>query len=217
MSKQTRKTRGGGGNKDLPPIDEALRSEESYGTYSSGYRALDRDRNTLPNPSRYNYPGQKSNFQDTLGSYAGVDTLEPSATSKYSSTTAGFDKYANDRKASGGTPDYGYAGSAQGARDFNVGYQRRQRPHGSSSRDDSGTKHSSSSQRQSSSKHQSSSSRSGQHYSSSSCKDPKGKGKKDDYNSDDEYDDAAPRGYGGTSSGSYYGSSSASTYYGRAY
>lgn len=216
MSKQTRKTRGGGGNRDLPPIDEALRSDEYYGTYSHGYRSVDRDQNSLPNLNRYNSSGQKSNFHDTLDDY-GVDTLEPPAAGRYSSTTAGFDKYAKDRKASGGTPDYGYSGSAQGAHDFNVGYQRRQRPQGGSSRDDGGEKHSSSSKyHSSSSRHHPSSSRSGKHHSSSSCQDPKGKGTKDDDYSDDECDEAAPRSYGGTTSGSYYGSS-AGGYYGSAH
>ncbi|KAK8112437.1 hypothetical protein PG984_012963 [Apiospora sp. TS-2023a] len=187
---QERKTRGGGGSENLPPLDDALSSEEGCGTYSYGYRSVDRDANNLPRMNRYNKRGQKTKFYDTLD-YGDVATMEPPTTEgKYSSSKSGFDKYAEEKKSH----------SSSSHRHHDSGHHA-----SSSSRHDDSSKHSSS--KHSSSKHTSSK----HHGSGSSCKDPKGKGK-DKRDDDYDYDGGSSRAYGGTSSGSYYGGSGSGGY-----
>lgn len=192
---QERKTRGGGGGEKLPPLDEALSSEEGHGTYSYGYRSVDRDANNLPRPNRYNKRGDKAKFHKSLDEHDGVDSLEPPAEGKYSSSTSGFDKYAKSRSSSSKHESSHHSSSHH-------------RTSSSGHHDDS-TKHSSS-------KHSSS-----KHSSSSTCKDPKGKGK---YKRDEDDDyGGSTRAFGGLKSGAYYGgsagsySSSSGGYYGSSY
>ncbi|KAK8112438.1 hypothetical protein PG984_012964 [Apiospora sp. TS-2023a] len=206
------------GSKDLPPIRDALSSDEELDSYSHSRRSVGRHQSSR------------------------LDTLEPPASTSYSSSSAGFDYYAKNRQARGTTDHSSYGGtgggyygdasassqgnygasqysssSAQGANEFNVGYQRRQvRSRKESAPIERAPDSNAGRQRAPAGRGKTHHS----HQSRSSCKDPSDKGKsRDDYGSDDEYDDAPrSRTYGGTSSsGGYYGSSSAAGYYGSAY
>ena len=107
-------TRGGGGGQDRPSLNEAISNERGYGTNSGDGRAYYRDAKNLPRPNRHNKRGSKADFKGTLDKLTGTQILEPPATgkhsssSKYSSSTTGFDKYAKDKKsACGNASGYG--------------------------------------------------------------------------------------------------------------
>ncbi|KAK8859090.1 hypothetical protein PGQ11_009824 [Apiospora arundinis] len=98
--------RGGGGGKDLPPLRDAINNREGYGTNSVDRRALDRAADTLPKPNSTNRKGKKNDFKNSLDRTTGAEVLEPRDSSsysspKYSSSTAGYDKYAKDKKSGG--------------------------------------------------------------------------------------------------------------------
>ncbi|KAK8112436.1 hypothetical protein PG984_012962 [Apiospora sp. TS-2023a] len=212
-------SKGGSSSRRLPPVDYDSESDEGRGSYSRSHRDQDRlpslSRHTLEPPVSASYSASTAGFdyyakaRGTTGSYG--------SSSQHISGTQG---YGSSQYSTGGTQGYGssqYSSSAQGAQDWSAGRQRGAAGSGSqhhsiglntdfdvvpqrssrtsSSRDDSGKKHSSSSKRTST-----------HHSSRSTCKDPKDKGRKDDYSDDSDYDDA-PRSHtiGRTSGGGHYG------------
>ncbi|KAK7964479.1 hypothetical protein PG988_011453 [Apiospora saccharicola] len=212
-------SRAGSSSRRLPPMDYDSSSDEGRGSYSRSHRDQDR-RHTLEPPVSTGYSSStagfdyyakdrtargttgSSNYDNTSGYYGNTSSGQGYSSSQYSS--GGTQGYGSSQYSSSGTQGYGasqYASNVQGAKDWGAGRQRG--PVGSGSQHHSiglntdlsvapqRTSRTSSSRDDSSKTHFSSSKRTSNHHSSrSTCKDPKDKGRKDDYSDDSDYDDA---------------------------